>query len=479
MTPAMMNLLRRKVEPYVTLDPEKGREANFWADLAVGMTPGVGTAQAGRDFERARREDDPLGMGLAATAAIPLVGKPVAVAGKAARKAAALRKVKSAPELAAAAPKPRKAAEIEEALEPAADKAPLARRLRNTKEAVDARVARAQEFLAQPTEPWQAREYAFPRGPIKEALGGWPGQAQTQFPRHQATGRTDLSHVQEAYADPRNRELIKTQILRGLPLGGETFYASLWPIAQEAMSRGIPREDVVKWIEATSGSSARNSIINEQAVGNALMAAKLRGQDINDPAVLAAIRGSFKESMGIGLPAMPVHAGAVSSVLEGNDLASKLQAPYRLAADAPEAKLPTYGRNKAGDFGKSATLDVHEAQGQMLGSQSFPYFKESGGFKPAEYGVAEPEFLKIADELGVPGGTAQAGRWFGGGELTGLASPRGDALDIIEKQVAYTLKQKGQDYSPAAVRDYTMKLIQEGGELAPWFKKQHMPDVRF
>jgi hypothetical protein len=118
----------------------------------------------------------------------------------------------------------------------------------------------------------------------------------------------------------------------------------------------------------------------------------------------------------------------------------------------------------------------------MLGAQAFPYFKETGGFNPAEYGVAEPKFLEIANEAvpGIPGGMAQAGRWMGGGELTGLASPRGDALDMLEKQVAFTLKEKGQDYSPKAVRDYTMQLIQQGGDLAPWFSRSTpMPDVRF
>jgi len=80
--------LRARAEPYLTLDPEKGREANPWADIGAGMLPGIGTVQAGRDFERARRESDPLGMGLAALAAVPIAGKPVATVAKALRKGA-------------------------------------------------------------------------------------------------------------------------------------------------------------------------------------------------------------------------------------------------------------------------------------------------------------------------------------------------------------------------------------------------------
>jgi hypothetical protein len=362
----------------------------------------------------------------------------------------------------------------------APDKASRAQWMRNQAPVVEERIAKAEEFLKQPTEPWQAREYAFSRAPIKDALEGWPGVEQTRFPRYKATGRTDLSHVQATYDDPRNRAAIKAQILRGLPLGGETFYASLYPVALEAAERGVPMEDAVRWIEATSGGSARNTIVNEQAVGNALMRAELEGQDITDPAVLQAVRDSYRERTGVGLPAMPVHAGAIANVLRGNSLSSRLAEVPRLAADVPEYKLPTYGRNKAGDFRHSATLDVHEAQGQTLGSPAHPYFAEQGGFGAAEYGPAEEGFLSIASELGIPGGMAQAGRWFGGGELTGLASPRGDALDILEKQVAYTLKKQGKDVTPQAVRDYTISLIRQGGDLLPYFaRKTAMPDYRF
>lgn len=47
------------------------------ADVALGFVPGVGTAQSLRDFERARREGDALGMGLSAVGALPVVGGAV------------------------------------------------------------------------------------------------------------------------------------------------------------------------------------------------------------------------------------------------------------------------------------------------------------------------------------------------------------------------------------------------------------------
>jgi hypothetical protein len=60
------------------------------ADIAAGFVPGLGTAQAARDFERARREDDRLGMALAGVGMVPVVGgvvKPLKAAAKSAGKA--------------------------------------------------------------------------------------------------------------------------------------------------------------------------------------------------------------------------------------------------------------------------------------------------------------------------------------------------------------------------------------------------------
>jgi hypothetical protein len=73
----------RALRDYASLDPAAAERTNLGADIALGMTPGLGTAMAVRDFERARREGSPLGMGLATLAAVPIVGKPAAAAGRA------------------------------------------------------------------------------------------------------------------------------------------------------------------------------------------------------------------------------------------------------------------------------------------------------------------------------------------------------------------------------------------------------------
>jgi len=364
---------------------------------------------------------------------------------------------------------------------------PLAKRMRNTPEVVAKRKAAAKEFLSQPTEPWTPpppEKQAFDRNAIKYALEGFPGIEQTAFPRD-VPPRADLSHVHSVYEDPENREIIKKQIYRGLPLGGETFYASLYPLKLAALDNGMTEQQFNHFVHSIAPASARNSIMNEMAAGQFLRDMYYRGIPLTDeggyidpkelPKTVKAEMDNFKKTYGIGLPIMPIHVAGVHDILSNNrDMRemSKANIPTNY-------KIPTYGTQKGGDFGKSVVLDVHEATGQTLGSPYHPYFREQGGFSNPEYGAGEGHMMNIANEIGIPGGMAQAGRWFGGGELTGLRSPRGDALDLLEKQAAYTLHHMGQKPTPANIRKYVLNIIGTGrGILLPYFKKSEMNDYR-
>ena len=362
------------------------------------------------------------------------------------------------------------------ALERAASSETNLQKMRNTREVVENRIRKANEFLDVPTEPWtppRPELQAFDRSSIRDALEGFPGVEQTKFPRD-IPKRASTSHVDELYTDPINRELIKKQIVRGLPLGGETFYASLYPVKQAVLEAGMPAEKFEKWVHSLAPASARNSILNENAVGQFLRNMHARGIPLTEENV-AREMAAYKDQFGIGLPLMPVHRQGVANVLEGgNNLRDSI-----IANIPTNYKIPTYGAQKSGDFGKSVVLDVHEAAGQTQGSRFHPYFREQGGFGNTEYNAGEQGLMGIADELGIPGGMAQAGRWFGGGELTGLRSPRGDALDLLEKQVAYTLKNQGIQPNPAMIRKEILKQIETGeGTLLPWFKNEGIPDVR-
>lgn len=103
-TQALIAALRDRARKFVALDtPEDADLADTAIDIGAGFLPVVGTAQAGRDFERARREGDKLGMGLAGLGMVPVVGgvtkgisklrKGAKAADKAADAAPALREV--------------------------------------------------------------------------------------------------------------------------------------------------------------------------------------------------------------------------------------------------------------------------------------------------------------------------------------------------------------------------------------------------
>lgn len=72
--------LRRRYERLTSLEqPQDADAADVAVDIAAGFTP-LQYPQAARDFERARRESDPLGMGLAMATAIPVAGGVVRAA---------------------------------------------------------------------------------------------------------------------------------------------------------------------------------------------------------------------------------------------------------------------------------------------------------------------------------------------------------------------------------------------------------------
>lgn len=75
--------LKRRYERLTSLNqPQDADLGDVAIDIAAGFTP-LQYPQAVRDFTRAKRENDPLGMGLATLAAVPVVGGVARVAGKA------------------------------------------------------------------------------------------------------------------------------------------------------------------------------------------------------------------------------------------------------------------------------------------------------------------------------------------------------------------------------------------------------------
>jgi hypothetical protein len=72
--------VQRQARGLLSLDPQA--ESDTALEMGIGSLPGVGQAMALRDFERARRMGDKLGMGLATLAAVPVVGGVSKAVGK-------------------------------------------------------------------------------------------------------------------------------------------------------------------------------------------------------------------------------------------------------------------------------------------------------------------------------------------------------------------------------------------------------------
>jgi hypothetical protein len=77
---------------YLSPDPKAEEQTSGIADMAMSLVPGLGEAQALRDFERARRSGSKLGMVLGAAGVIPGVKIAREGAGEASKLAKALRK---------------------------------------------------------------------------------------------------------------------------------------------------------------------------------------------------------------------------------------------------------------------------------------------------------------------------------------------------------------------------------------------------
>jgi hypothetical protein len=63
--------LRGRLQRATSLDPQEQDLADIAVETGASLVPGVGPALAARDFERARRADDPAGMAMAAANVVP------------------------------------------------------------------------------------------------------------------------------------------------------------------------------------------------------------------------------------------------------------------------------------------------------------------------------------------------------------------------------------------------------------------------
>ena len=95
---AALNYIKNTGQKFISLDtPQDMSTGETLTDIGLGFAPVVGTVQGARDFERARRENDYLGMGLSAASMLPFVGGVVKAGEKVAKGSKLVKAVEEIP----------------------------------------------------------------------------------------------------------------------------------------------------------------------------------------------------------------------------------------------------------------------------------------------------------------------------------------------------------------------------------------------
>jgi hypothetical protein len=334
---------------------------------------------------------------------------------------------------------------------------------------VQQRYELANSVLDQPIQQWTPPSYSLlDRSVMNQTgnIGGVPGVTQADINRY-VPAKADVSYI-NSLANPKNLDIIKRSVERGLGATGGGFYKSYQPM-RAALDEANYSPDVFnKGLAATSFASAQNSVALENAIGSLIMRLEQAGIPITKENVLKA-HDEFKALTGGGLSMMEGHYAPFAKFLEQGFPSGEKQAQ----------KISSFYQNKTGNF-RPYVFDTHEAAGTSYATPYGPYFWGQGGARDTEYGALESLLQqKIAAPLNLDPAIAQEGRWFGLGELTGLKTGGGDWLDNYEKQAAWSAKELGKELTRKEQQRYVADVFAGKERMLPWWKKdQPIPDVR-
>lgn len=348
--------------------------------------------------------------------------------------------------------------------------------LLDTPEQVAARVAAAREILENdPRTPFdttaERRRSIFDRALIDDAMEGHPGVAQESIGRVEKvqpkTREAIDARLEDIFNDPINRELLDLQMKQGLLLGGETYYPSTYPLRaflEERLPDG--RRVFEQNMNAHAGTSPQSALPNNMASQSLVMAALRDGVDLNDwkafkayaDQVAASRPGSNKYFLG------PSHIENFKHLDDPNY-------EWKLG---DKDKVRSYDSNLLGNF-ENVALDTHEAKGSSVGTAHYPFYERSKGFAANEYGAFEGGYRDVAEDLGLRPGSAQAGRWYGGGELTGLKTGKGDWLSTFEHMVVYTAEKLGRGTGRADLQTLALEILTGQTPMVPYYPTKKAP----
>jgi hypothetical protein len=305
------------------------------------------------------------------------------------------------------------------------------------------------------------------RGLIDRAMAGHPGVQQTPMLRDVAKTAKKQAEVEkraEEVFSGKNLDLLRAQIKRGQEMGGATYYPSTFPLRARAEELGASFSDL---IAANAGTSPQNKLANNFASMSLVHYAARRG--ITAPADVVALGQRIAKQR-----------GHLNFFLSGGHVrnVNELKAGTMTGFDSGQ-KVAAYHENLSGNF-LPKTLDTHEAAGASIGTKHFPFYHRAGGFSSPEYGAFERGYQSLAEPLGISQGAVQPGRWYGGGDLTGLSAAPGDFLSTMEHVVQYSAEHMGYPTTRSALQKYIDQIIMGDEMLVPYYptKGAKMPPLK-
>lgn len=462
---ALINALRDRARKFVSLDtPEDSDLGDLAIDIGAGFVPVVGTATSGRDFERARREGDKLGMVLSAAGMVPVVGGVAGAANKARKGAKAAEAVAEA---------------ANDAVAPAVVKA-----LRTPKQTVDNPqrmaypgiykrpdvIAREASEMVAPENPMLKRLFGVTRDDLYEMSKARTGNIEPRLPG--AAANPKGSAAAEGVMNRRNENRILNT------LGEAEKYPDLykgmvgWYVMDPAFQR---LKALVGEEEAIARYNRMNNLSGMASPGSDVLTEFNRGTAAN----WLANEGRFDDFVKYaGMPA----AARVGAFPE--DLRAVMGHPYHKTAqatpmqkylakgelDMSSPKVPMYiqasGVPETGFQTRMPVGDAHWSRAVGLGDT-----RTNQAFGAS---VSNPEMSqlgpwwrdRIAAKVGLESVPAQALAWGTFAKQTGVDTPVGaPKLELLAQQIEKASRR--MNVSPETARDLILTGKAHAGFIDP------------
>jgi len=449
----MANPVVEYLRKAVSLDTPEMSLGETAADIGAGFVPGLGTAMSGRDFERARRENDKLGMGLSAIGMIPFVGGVTRGVNKALKAGTKVEKAAAPASASFKATTPEHVAMLRGAPFPGIYKRP------------DELVAGAK---VAPEDPMMQRLFGVTRDDLFQiAQEGTRKGNITERPFAAPPGSKGARHA-GAVMTPENEQRLVDIIAEArkrpdLFKGMASWYTADPLYAKFVEIHGPERApEMYRRFNALTGMASPNSeVLTElnRGTGANWLAHQGRFGDFEKYAGIAeAKRGAnFPEDLR-AIQGHMVHstaqAPAMAKFLRGGDnidMKSAKVPSYIHASGVPEVGFQTQW--PVGDAHWSRLVGLPEHRGLVKD-------QKTGQMVPNAASASVPEMVtlgpwwkeKVAGRAGLESVPAQAVVWGAGSNATGVTSPIGaPKLELLAQQIEKAANR--MNVSPETARD--------------------------